>query len=292
MVTRALPVSSPERNWGDRLIAVALLVVLGAAFALASARSRRSALQPAAATATTTLTDACARLRERLCQELGATSSACELARRETARFSDAHCAGMLTRFADVKRELHGLDQGMKVLVAREQSLIHGLAPAVGSADATLTLVEFCDFQTPDCGRFSPVTHMLENLYPGRARLVFRQYPSPKHAHAELAAEASLAANAQGKFWEYHDVLFSNPHDLRRPALERYAEQVQLDMPAFRRALDEHTFLDDVRADVELGHRLQALDRPTLFANGKRVSVPYGAEELERLVKNELGGAR
>jgi protein-disulfide isomerase len=193
----------------------------------------------------------------------------------------------MLTRYVEVLRELEGLDLGVRALTAPEQATVHGAAPSIGSPAAPLTLVEFCDFESPDCARASPLAHMLKNLYGDRVRLVFRQYPSGK-ASGRLAAEASLAAQAQGKFWEYHDVLFSNPQDLSRTALERYAAEAGLDVTPFRRALDEHTFADDVTADVALGHRLQALDRPSLFANGKRVPVPYGATELGSLIDVEL----
>jgi hypothetical protein len=65
--------------------------------------------------------------------------------------------------------------------------------------------------------------------------------------------------------------------------------QWQLDLNAFRRSLDQHTFADDVSADVKLGHEVQALERPTLFANGGRVAVPYGVSELAGLVEAELG---
>lgn len=116
---------------------------------------------------------------------------------------------------------------------------------------------------------------------------MFRQFPSPRNPDARLAAEASLAAHAQGKFWPYHDVLFANPHDLRRAALERYAAEVGLDLVAFREALDTHRFEADVDADVRLAHHLQVRERPSLFVNGKLASVPYGVAELKALVESQ-----
>jgi protein-disulfide isomerase len=124
----------------------------------------------------------------------------------------------------------------------------------------------------------------IKSQYGERVRLVFRQFPRPEHPHGRLAAEASLAAHAQGKFWEYHDVLFGNPHDLSRPALERYATELGLDMTAFRRALDEHRFAADIDADIELGRKAFAAPLPALYANGKRVSAVYGATELAATV--------
>jgi protein-disulfide isomerase len=129
---------------------------------------------------------------------------------------------------------------------------------------------------------------VVSNLYPARVRVVFRQYPSPKHPDAHLAAEASLAAQAQGKFWPYHDVLFANPQDLQRGALERYASDVGLDLAAFRHDLDTRRFAADVDSDIELGHKVQALDRPSVYANGQPVTVPYGVAELSKLIDTTL----
>jgi protein-disulfide isomerase len=198
----------------------------------------------------------------------------------------------MLGRYSQVAVELGQLDTCTRVLTAKSQTLLHGEAPVLGSPDAPLTLVEFSDFQSADCGRASPMARMLQNLYPDRVRVVFRQYPSSKHPDAHLAAEASLAAHAQGKFWAYHDVLFANPHDLGRSALERYASDVGLDLAAFRHALDTHAFAADVDADIALGHSVQALELPSVYANGKRVSVPYGVTELSALVDSALAGER
>lgn len=226
----------------------------------------------------------CKDLGERLCRDFVNRPRACSLARDEIAHFSDARCSEMLGRYAAVEKELGDLDEGRAAMRGREQTLIHGTAPSAGPDDAGVLLVVFCDFESADCGRVSPLHSTLQNLYPGRARIVFRQYPSSKHEHARLAAEASLAANDQGKFWEYHDLLFANPHDLGRAALERYAEHVGLDVTRFRRALDEHTFAPDVAADIALGHKLQVLQIPAVFANGSPVAVPYGVTELSQIV--------
>jgi predicted DsbA family dithiol-disulfide isomerase len=232
--------------------------------------------------------NACDTLQSRLCGELGEASSACALARRETRSFSTARCQSMLGRFAQVAFELRELDVGTHELTAQEQHTLHGEAPQLGPPDAALSLVVFSDFQSSDCARAAPMASVVTNLYPARVRVVFRQYPSPKHPDAHLAAEASLAAQAQGKFWPYHDVLFANPQDLQRAALERYASDVGLDLAAFRHDLDTRRFAADVDADIELGHKLQALERPSVFANGQPVTVPYGVAELSKLIDATL----
>lgn len=226
----------------------------------------------------------CERLVARLCSDLTATDGACQLARDKLRGATDTTCQGLEAHYEQAASELRDLTTGLAELRAPEQRAPHGLAPQLGPPAAELTFVLFCDFQSADCGRASPMASLLDHLYPGRVRFVFRQAPA---LNARLAAEASLAAHAQGRFWPYHDVLFANPHDLTRGALERYAAQVGLDLALFRQALDTHRFAADVDYDTDLARRAQVRARPTLFLNGRRVEVPYGMTELRELVDSE-----
>ena len=270
--------------------AIALALSLGLALGWLALKPRGTPAPGAAraAVAGPVAQNACDTLQSRLCGELGETSSACALARRETRGFSTARCESMLGRYAQVASELRELDVGTRELTAQEQRTRHGEAPQLGPPDADLTLVLFSDFQSGECARAAPMASVVTHLYPARVRVVFRQYPSPKHPDAHLAAEASLAAQAQGKFWPYHDVLFANPQDLQRAALERYASDVGLDLGAFRHDLDTRRFAADVDADIELGHQVQALERPSVYANGQPVTVPYGVAELSKLIDAKL----
>jgi len=165
----------------------------------------------------------------------------------------------------------------------------HGSAPSFGPAGAPLTLVVFEDYASPECGRLAPLPHVLENLYAGRVHLVVRQRPSRGHERSELAAEASLAAHAQGQFWAYREMLFANPHDHSREALVRYARELGLDVGAFERSLERRELASDVMADREFGDRLRIREVPVVFANGARVSTPYGVNDLEKLVARSAG---
>jgi hypothetical protein len=213
------------------------------------------AVVPRPAPPTSPDADDCKTLKSRLCADLGSQADACGLARRKIARFSTSRCREMLGRYPRVADELSELVTATRALTATDQRLPHLEAPSIGPPHAELTLVEFADFESADCGRAAPMAHVLKTFFPDRVRLVFRQFPSSKHPDAHLAAQASLAAQAQGKFWEYHDVLFANPHDLTRPALERYARDVGLDMVVFRNALDTRLYAEDVDADLALGAR-------------------------------------
>ena len=269
----------------------ALLGILGVPFAATAAlaaweaRAPRTDVPPRPpATKAAPAQDPCAVLNSRLCTKYGESARECKYATSETKSYDAARCSILLGRFDAVALELERLAAGAELLTAREQRLVHGEAPSVGAPDAPVTLVEFSDFECSECGRVSPLVSTIKSLYGDRIRLVFRQFPLPSHPHARLAAEASLAAHAQGKFWEYHDILFGNPHDLSRQALERYAAEIGLDMTAFRRALDDHLFAPDVDNDIALGHKVFALPVPALYANGKRVSAPYGVTELGALI--------
>jgi protein-disulfide isomerase len=264
--------------------------LVGLALALASAGPGCSrpaetpgVVPPAPPAAAAQAEPPCPALAQRLCQRFGSGTDVCALVRRQAARFREERCTEMLGRFDQVVTELEELKSAAQVLASADQGG-DGRVPAFGPADAKVTVVEFSDFDCFECGRASPLARAIRNLYGARVRFVFRQFPLAKHPHARLAAEASLAAHAQGKFWEYHDVLFANPQDLSRPALERYAREVGLDLRAFRRALDQGRYTADVDRDLALGRKLFLSGAPAVLVNGKRVEVPYGVEELSELL--------
>jgi protein-disulfide isomerase len=234
--------------------------------------------------------NSCEALTTRLCAEFGESAEVCALSRRETARFRAEHCAAMLGRYDQVADEARRLELGMKRLAEPRRSATAVEVPAFGPTAAKVTLVEFSDFDCSDCARASRLATTVKNLYGDRVRFVFRQFPLTKHERAFLVAEASLAAQAQGRFWEYHDVLFANQHELTRSALERYAAHVGLDLAEFRRALDERRFAADVDADRALGRDVLVAEVPALFVNGQRVAVPYGVDELMAIVERGLAG--
>jgi len=118
---------------------------------------------------------------------------------------------------------------------------------------------------------------------------VFRQFPLPMHPDAHLAAQASLAAERQGKFWEFHDLLFKNQQALSRESLEGYAKEVKLNLAALQQSLDAHTEKAAVDADVSLGEGVFVNGTPTVFINGKRVSNPTEVELVSKMIEEALG---
>ncbi len=163
-----------------------------------------------------------------------------------------------------------------------------GDAPVKGSASAKVTVIEFSDFQCPFCGRVNPTLKEIEDQYKGKVKIAFRNLPLPFHDKAHLAAEAALAANEQGKFWAMHDKLFANQQALDRPALEKYAQELGLNMNKFTAALDSGKFKDKVDSDAKEGAAVGATGTPTFFINGTRLVGAQPVDKFKEVIDAEL----
>ena len=230
----------------------------------------------------------CKILRGRLCAQFGTSSDECRLVEDQIKDFSPAGCLAMQSRYDETAKSTARLVEGRKALTSPEQNTLHGPAPSIGVLGAPITMVMFGDFDSPDCARGSGIATAVRNVYSDRVRFVFRQFPLSRNKDARLAAEAGLAAHAQGRFWPYYDVMFGNEDVHDRTALERYAKAAGLDLLAFKKALDRHAFAADVDADHDLGKKLNVSVLPALFVNGKHVRFPYGIVELSEVIDQAL----
>ena len=141
----------------------------------------------------------------------------------------------------------------------------------LGPARAGVTVVAYCDFECPYCGRAYPILKRLRAELGDRMRLVFRHFPlSHKHPGAQQAAEAAEAAGAQGQFWAMHDLLFEHQDALERDDLRSYATLLGLDLARFDREVSTHVHADRVRRDVANGKANGVTGTPTFFVNGRR----------------------
>jgi protein-disulfide isomerase len=163
-----------------------------------------------------------------------------------------------------------------------------GDAPVKGPASAPITLVAWSDFQCPFCSRAVPTVRQVEDAYKGKVRIAFKQFPLPFHDKAHLAAEAALAANEQGKFWQMHDKLFANQQALDRPSLEKYAQELGLDMGKFKAALDSGKFKDKVDAEDKEGAAFGVTGTPTFFINGTRLVGAQPFDAFKAAIDKEL----
>ncbi len=154
-----------------------------------------------------------------------------------------------------------------------------------GPEDASVTLVEYGDFECPYCGQAEPVVRELLTEQ-GDLRYVWRHLPlTDVHPHASLAAEAAEAAAEQGAFWEMHAQLFSQQDALRATDLVRAAEQLELDVERFHDDLRHHARAGRVARDVESADLADVAGTPTFFINGRRHHGAYDIATLSAAVK-------
>lgn len=160
--------------------------------------------------------------------------------------------------------------------------------PSTGPADAPVTIVEFSDFECPFCGRVVPTLERVKKEYEGKVRLVFRQFPLTIHPTAFKAAEASLCANDQGKFWEMHDAMFADQKGLSVDGLKAKAAGIELDAELFNECLDSGQHEAQVRADLDAGQAAGVSGTPAMFINGRFVSGAVPFENLASVIDEEL----
>ncbi len=164
-------------------------------------------------------------------------------------------------------------------------------SPTKGPSDALITIVESSDFECPFCKRVGPTIKQLEEAYPGKLRFVFKHNPLPFHPKAMPSAVAAEEARAQGgaaKFWAMHDKLFDSNPNLDRPALEKAAQDLGLDMAAFRKALDEQRYEQRIKRDQALVNGVGASGTPAFFINGRKVVGAVPLEVFKAVVDEEL----
>jgi protein-disulfide isomerase len=150
-----------------------------------------------------------------------------------------------------------------------------------GSAEAPVTLVQYGDYECPYCGEAYPIIKEIQARMGERLRFVFRNFPiSTSHPHAEQAAEAAEAADAQGRFWDMHDLLYERQRHLTDQDLHAYADELGLDAERFDKELTEHVHEPRVHDDFMSGVRSGVNGTPTFYINGVRHDDSYEPDVL------------
>ena len=173
-----------------------------------------------------------------------------------------------------------------------------GTLPILGDADAKITMIEFSDFQCPFCKSFYDETFeqlKADYIDTGKVKFAFRHQPLSIHPNAPKAGEASECANDQGKFWEYHDILFeqfdawiNEPPETLTIKLAGYASQLGLDENAFTLCVDSGKYTAKIEKDTQEGIAAGADATPTFFINGQPLvgAMPY--QTFKTILDQEL----
>ena len=161
-----------------------------------------------------------------------------------------------------------------------------------GNAHAPVTVVEYGDFECPNCRQAQSALKLLLERFDGRVRFVFRNFPlEDVHPHALGAAEAAECAGGQGKFWPMHDLLFANQAHLKLKDLHGYAERLGLDLARFSAEMDDHVYLQRVREHLQSGVDSGVRSTPTFFVNDRIEDVSFGLRSLFDVVEARLRSA-
>ena len=162
-----------------------------------------------------------------------------------------------------------------------------------GSPQAAVMIVEFSDFQCPFCRKVQSTLKNLLEKYQGQVSLAYRDFPlRGMHSQAELAAEASRCAVEQGRFWEYHDLLFGNPDKLNRSGVAGMAQSLGLNEKQFDACLSSGKYTKQIEQDLQDGIRAGVEGTPGIFINGILLSGAQPEAAFEKVIRAELESPR
>ena len=141
--------------------------------------------------------------------------------------------------------------------------------PFKGPADAAVTIAVFDDYQWLYCARLEPIFQQVLDKYPDNVKLVVKHFPLSNHKYAQKSATAALAANAQGKFWEFHSKLFKNYKVINDAKIQDIAKELGLDMEKFAKDMKSPDVKNLIARDANNGRQIGVRGTPTIFINGK-----------------------
>ncbi|MEO6392063.1 MAG: thioredoxin domain-containing protein [Pyrinomonadaceae bacterium] len=162
--------------------------------------------------------------------------------------------------------------------------------PSKGDVNAPVTVVMFTDFQCSACAATHPLLKELLKPYGNRVRLVIRDFPLQMHPESVIAAEAANAANAQGKFWQYIEILYTHQDALKPAQLQQYASQVGLNRQKFDLEMSRGAYRNEILHDLDDGNKYGVSGTPGIFINGRRVS-DLRPESLQRALDRAFAAA-
>ncbi len=160
-------------------------------------------------------------------------------------------------------------------------------APFLGQEKAPVVITSFSDFQCPHCALLGEVFQKLLEKNPTTLKVVYKYYPLPSHQFAGAAAVAAHAAFKQGKFWQFHDLVYAEFRDLTMEKLAGYAEKLKLNMPQFQQQMNSQEAKDQVIANLQEGRDAGVTGTPAVFVNG-RLAHERTVEALQKMIDEAL----
>ncbi|MDQ3239580.1 MAG: DsbA family protein [bacterium] len=166
---------------------------------------------------------------------------------------------------------------------------LHGDAYSKGPKDAKVKIAEYADFQCPACAVSFPIMKEIISDYGDKIYFEYHHYPLKQHAWSQVSAEAAEAAGAQGKFWEYHDMLYAKQNDWAeskdaKSIFSKYAAELKIDQKKFDEDLKNNTHRQKVLNSFNRGNTLSVQATPTYFVNGVRYEGGLNKEDWKKII--------
>jgi protein-disulfide isomerase len=150
-----------------------------------------------------------------------------------------------------------------------------------GDKNASITLVEYGDYECPSCGDVYPIIKSIQKRMGHRLRFIFRNFPLIEiHPNAFMAAMATEAAARQNLFWPMHDILFNNQDQINYSDILDYAEKIGLDTHTFSKDMENETLIQKVEGDLESGKESGVRGTPSFFINGEKYDGDWSEHDL------------
>lgn len=166
-----------------------------------------------------------------------------------------------------------------------------GGRPAQGPASAPVTIIAFSDYECPYCKRAEVTVQEVLKAYKDKVRFYYRDYPLPFHANARAASVAARCADAQGKFWDYHNKVMAS-EDLSGEKLKALADEVGLDRAKFDECLASDTYTAAIDKDVEDGAKAGVNGTPSFFINGRMLDGAQPFDRFKEIIDEEIAWAQ
>lgn len=284
-----LPHASPVSSSGGTMLKLALgisaaLAATGATVWATHGSSSSSNATPSTTAASTASPSVAAPMpaqNQLVAPTPGASAAPATTAAAKPGQLAEATEGGKCA--ADILEESRLLDAA----TLANTNLYQGIAQ--GPANAPVNIVVFGDMQCQFCAKVLATIDQLQEEYPNKLRLVMKQFPLEGHEFAQIAAEATLAANAQGKYWPYHDLLMASQDALSRATIDSVAQQVGIDMTRFTRELNNHTYAAAIAADKAVATTLNVQGTPSFVINGHLFVGARPISDFRTLIDAELG---